>query len=111
MFLKFENPKGLRNFDGLEPRRCKDIKGIVASEIGPKRVETCDKQLPKPRFQRVILYRISHTSDFPKQWESNEFPRETCESSYTRENDFKEAKRGGEILNSDVSMHKASFCF
>ena len=83
----------------------------MAPEIGPKSFGTYEKQVPKPRFQRVILYRISYTSEFPKQCESKEFPRETCESSYTWENDFKEAKLGGEILNSDVSMHKASFCF
>ena len=32
------------NFDGLEPRRCEDIKKIVAPEIGPKSFETFEKQ-------------------------------------------------------------------
>ena len=29
---------------GLEPRRCQDIKGIVAREIDPKSFETFEKQ-------------------------------------------------------------------
>ena len=29
--------KRIGKFGGLEPRRCEDIKGIVASEIGPKK--------------------------------------------------------------------------
>ena len=33
-------------FDGSEPRRCEDIKGIVAPEIGPKSYETFEKQAP-----------------------------------------------------------------
>ena len=31
-------------FDGLEPRRCEDIKGIVAPEIGPQSFRTFKKQ-------------------------------------------------------------------
>ena len=36
--------KRIAKFDGLEPRRCKDIKGIVAPEIGPKAFGTFEKQ-------------------------------------------------------------------
>ena len=34
------------NTDGLEPRRCEDIKGIVAPEIGPKSFGTFKIQAP-----------------------------------------------------------------
>ena len=33
-------------FDGLEPRRCEDIKEIVAPEINPKSFGTFEKQAP-----------------------------------------------------------------
>ena len=36
MFLMQENPRGIANFDALEPRFCTDIKGIMAPEIGPQ---------------------------------------------------------------------------
>ena len=36
-------------FYGLEPRRCDDIKGIVAPEIGPKSFGTFDKRAPDQR--------------------------------------------------------------
>ena len=45
--------------------------------------------------------------EFPKQCESKEFPREIRDSSYTLENNFTDARLGGEILNSDVSMYDA----
>ena len=32
--------------DGLEPRRCEDIKAIVTPEIGPKSFGTFEKQAP-----------------------------------------------------------------
>ena len=32
--------KRIAKFDGLEPRRCEDVKGIVAPEIGRKNVGT-----------------------------------------------------------------------
>ena len=35
-----------RNFDGLEPRRFENIKGIVAPEIGPQSFGTFEKQAP-----------------------------------------------------------------
>ena len=38
----------IAKFDGLEHRRCEDIKGIVAPEIGPKNFETFDKPAPDP---------------------------------------------------------------
>ena len=36
--------KGIAKFDGLEPRRYEDIKGIVAPEIGPKSFGTLEKR-------------------------------------------------------------------
>ena len=36
--------KRIAKFDGLEPRRCEDIKGIVPPEIGPKSLGTFEKQ-------------------------------------------------------------------
>ena len=39
--------KRIGKFDGLEPRRCEDIKGIVASEIAPKSFGTFEKQAPQ----------------------------------------------------------------
>ena len=39
-----EKTRGFAEFDGLEPRRCEDVKGIVALEIGPKSCETFEKQ-------------------------------------------------------------------
>lgn len=48
-------------------------------------------------------------SDFPNKNESKEFSHEICESSYTLENNFTEAKIAGEILNSDVRLHKTYF--
>lgn len=33
-------------FDGLEPWCCKDVKRMVAPEIGPKRFTTVEKQAP-----------------------------------------------------------------
>ena len=38
--------KRIPKFDGLKPRRCEDIKGIVAPEIGPKSFGTFEKQAP-----------------------------------------------------------------
>ena len=34
------------NFDGLEPRRFENIKGILAHEIGPQSFGTFEKQAP-----------------------------------------------------------------
>ena len=38
-------------FDCLKPWGCKDIKGIVAPEIGPKRFGTSEKQAPGHKVQ------------------------------------------------------------
>ena len=35
-------------FEGLEPRRCEDIKGIVVPDNGPKSFGTFEKQAPGP---------------------------------------------------------------
>ena len=56
MFLKIDlltymfnvrKTKRIAKFDGLESRRCKDIKGILAAEIGPKSLGTFEKQAPR----------------------------------------------------------------
>lgn len=50
----------------------------------------------------------NYLSEFPKKCKSNEFPREICEK--TLENNYcTEARLGGDILDSDVSMYKAYF--
>ena len=38
--------KWIAKFEGLEPWRCEDIKGVVAPEIGPKSFGTFEKQAP-----------------------------------------------------------------
>ena len=38
--------KRIAKFEGLEPRRCEDIKGIVVPDIGPKSFGTFKKQAP-----------------------------------------------------------------
>ena len=40
--------KRIAKFEGLEPRRCEDIKGILLPEIGPKSFGTFEKQAPGP---------------------------------------------------------------
>ena len=45
--------KGTAKFDGLEPRRCEDIKGIVASKVDPKGFGTSKKRAPGGRFSKV----------------------------------------------------------
>ena len=40
--------KRIAKFEGLEARRCEDIKAIVAPEIGPKSSGTFEKQAPGP---------------------------------------------------------------
>ena len=39
--------KRIAKFEGLEPRRCEDIKGIVVPEFGPKSFGTFEKQAPE----------------------------------------------------------------
>lgn len=50
----------------------------------------------------------NYIGEFPKQCESKEFLCEICERSYMSENDLTEVTLGGENLDSDVSMHRAS---
>ena len=38
--------KRIAKFEGLEPQRCEDIKGIVVPDIGPKSFGTFEKQAP-----------------------------------------------------------------
>ena len=46
--------KRIAKFDGLEPRRLKDIKGIVAPEIGPKSFGTFEKQAPGLKMLQIM---------------------------------------------------------
>jgi len=39
--------KRIAKFEGLEPRRCEDIKGIVGPERDPKSFGTFEKQAPE----------------------------------------------------------------
>ena len=41
--------KRITKFDGLEPRRCEDVKGIVAPGKGPKIFGTLERQAPDDR--------------------------------------------------------------
>ena len=52
--------KRIAKFEGLEPRRCEDIKGIVVPDIGPKSFGTFEKQAPAfyPNFLVFILIGI-----------------------------------------------------
>ena len=45
--------KRIAKFGGLEPRRCEDIKEIVAPEINPKSFGTFQKQAPSPIVQKL----------------------------------------------------------
>ena len=42
----------IAKFDGLEPRRCKDTKGIMAPEIDPKSFATFEKQALGDKFSQ-----------------------------------------------------------
>ena len=49
IFLHVFNVRKIKRtakFEGLEPRRCEDIKGIVAPERDPKSFGTFEKQAP-----------------------------------------------------------------
>ena len=50
---------------------------------------------------------MEYRAEFTKQSESKELPGQICDSSHTSENNSTEARLGGEILDSDVSVHKA----
>ena len=43
-FVNIRKTKKIAKFDALEPRRCEDVKGIVAPEIGSKSFGTFEKQ-------------------------------------------------------------------
>ena len=43
-------------FDGLEPRHCEDITGIMASEIGPKSFGTFKKQALGLKMMRDTIH-------------------------------------------------------
>ena len=43
-FFYVGNTKRIGKFDGLEPRRCEDIRGIVAPEIGPESFRSLEKR-------------------------------------------------------------------
>ena len=58
--------KRIAKFDSLEPRRCKDMKGIVAPEIGPKRFGTFEKQAPGQHRQIFMLAANHKKSDMRK---------------------------------------------
>ena len=47
--------KRIAKFGGLEPRRCEDIKEIVAPEINLKSFGTFQKQAPSPIVQKHLL--------------------------------------------------------
>ena len=49
--------KRIAKFDGIEGRRCENIKRIVAPEIGPRSFGTFEKQGPAPK-------RTSHNKPF-----------------------------------------------
>ena len=44
--INIRKTKRIAKFGGLEPRRCEDVKGIVAPEIDPKSLGTFEKQGP-----------------------------------------------------------------
>ena len=46
--------KRIAKFEGLEPRRCEDIKGIVVPDIGPKSFGTFEKQAPDT--ERIVTF-------------------------------------------------------
>ena len=52
IFLHVFNTRKTK-FEGFEPRRCEDIRAIVAPERGPKSFGTFDKQAPGPCFSKV----------------------------------------------------------
>ena len=45
--------KRIAKFEGLEPRRCEDIKGIVAPERDPKSFGTFEKKAPGPSCSKL----------------------------------------------------------
>ena len=45
VFFYVRKTKRIAKFDSLEPRRCKDMEEIVASEVGPRRFGKTDTRL------------------------------------------------------------------
>ena len=54
--------KRIAKFEGLEPRRCEDIKGIVAPERDPKSFGTFEKQAPGLHHLQFERYVHPHLS-------------------------------------------------
>ena len=51
----------IAELDGLEPRCCVDIKGIVVPERGPKSFETFEKQAPgNPRLNSSLAFTLKN---------------------------------------------------
>ena len=66
--------KRIAKFEGLEPRRCEDIKGIVAPERDPKSFGTFEKQAPGVNQ----LLRCSWVTESRHLINVNAFPRSYC---------------------------------
>ena len=56
--------KRIAKFEGLEPRRCEDIKGIVVPDIGPKSFGTFEKQAPGDQTIRCLKSNLFNTFSF-----------------------------------------------
>ena len=55
--------KRISKFEGLEPRRCEDIKGIVVLDIGPKSFGTFEKQASGKRlWPQIYMCGVIHIS-------------------------------------------------
>ena len=53
--------KRVAKFDGLEPRRCEYLKGIVAPEIGPKIFGTL-RNMPQQAMRMVHFVAVKQTA-------------------------------------------------
>ena len=75
IFYKVSNVGKIKRiawFDGLESRRCEDVKGILALEIGPRSFETFGKQTPGPTLF-VFIANLFFTSSWQKGFISHLF--------------------------------------
>ena len=75
------------NFDGLEPRRCEDIKKIVAPEIGPKSFETFEKQAADVRWFFFFRTKSKALSELLRKNVSN-LPRSFTNSFLTNKTEL-----------------------
>ena len=50
--------KRIAKFDGLEPRRYEDIKGIVTPEIDPKSFGTFEKRAPGQKYSGLAILQL-----------------------------------------------------